>query len=107
MVKSMELALPPIPATERTPLVDALLLLIHAQQQRIQVLEEEVQQLRDEIAILKGQKPRPTIRPSRLETPPPKPPPAEGDKRPGSPKRSKKDAFPTPVTKIVLPINSV
>jgi hypothetical protein len=97
----MKLDLPPIPASERTPLVDALLPIIDAQQQHIQLLEEMVQQLRDEIAILKGQKPRPTIAPSRLETPPPKPPPAEGDKRPGSQKRSKKTVFLTPKTQIV------
>src|SRR6266699_4539160 len=116
----MTLELPLIPAGERTPLVDALLSIIHAQhqriqvleeeiqklgdasRQRIQVLEEEVQKLRDEIALLKGQKPRPTITPSRLETPPPKPPPADGEKRPGSPKRSKKDVFLNPET-VILP----
>jgi hypothetical protein len=98
----MKLDHPPIPAGERTPLVDALLAIIDAQQQRIAFLEEEVQKLRDEIAILKGQKPRPTITPSRLETPPPKPPPAEGEKRPGSQKRSKKDVFLNPET-VVLP----
>jgi Transposase IS66 family len=89
----MKLDLPPIPDSERTPLVDALLAIIDAQQQRIGLLEERVQQLGDEIAILKGQKPRPTIAPSRLEAPPPKPPRAEGDKRPGSQKRSKKAVF--------------
>ena len=53
----------------------------------------EVQQkLRDEIAILKGQKTRPQIAPSRLETPPRKPLRA-GDKRPGSEKRSKKSTL--------------
>jgi hypothetical protein len=92
----MKLDLPPIPASERTPLVDALLPIIDAQQQQIQLLEEMVQQLRDEIAILKGQKPRPTIAPSRLETPPPKPARADGDKRPGSQKRSQKALFLTP-----------
>src|SRR5436305_13341266 len=92
----MKFELPPIPAAERTPLVEALLAIIDAQQQRIHQLEETVQQLRDEIAVLKGQKPRPTIAPSRLETPP-KPQPAAGDKRPGSQKRSKKASFLTPV----------
>jgi transposase IS66 family protein len=85
----MKFDLPVIPEDERTPLVEALLAIIDAQQQRIQQLEETVQQLRDEIAILKGQKPRPKIAPSQLETPPPKPPPTEGTKRPGSEKRSK------------------
>lgn len=85
----MKIELPPIPDTERTPLVEALLAIIDTQQQRIQELEETVGKLRDEIALLKGEKPRPKIAPSRLETPPPKPPPAPGDKRPGSAKRSK------------------
>lgn len=81
--------LPSIPDAERTPLVEVLLAIIDAQQLRIQQLEETIQQLRDEIAILKGQKPRPEIKPSQLETPPPKPPSTEGKKRPGSEKRSK------------------
>jgi Transposase IS66 family len=102
ILNSMKLDLPPISEAERTPLVVALLAIIDAQQQRIAFLEEEVQKLRDEIATLKGQKPRPIITPSRLETPPPKPPPAEGEKRPGSQKRSKKDVFLNP-EKVVLP----
>ncbi|MGB2633649.1 MAG: transposase [Candidatus Acidiferrum sp.] len=81
--------LPDIPAEQRTPWVEVLLGIVHAQQDRIRVLEETVLQLRDEIAILKGQKPRPKIAPSRLEQPAPKPPLAEGQKRPGSQKRSK------------------
>jgi len=77
----MKLALPEIPEHERTPLVLRLLDLLHQQQQRIAQLE-------DEIAILKGRKPRPALQPSTLEVPPPQaaaPPP----KRPGSDKRSK------------------
>jgi len=93
----MKIELPPIPDAERTPLVEALLAIIDTQQLRLQQLEETVGQLRDEIAILKGQKPRPKITPSRLETPPPKPPPAPGDKRPGSAKRSKVATFSAPV----------
>jgi hypothetical protein len=85
----MKFDLPVIPENERTPLVEALLAIIDAQQQRIRQLEETVQQLRDEIAILQGQKPRPQIAPSQLEKPTPKPPPTEGSKRPGSAKRSK------------------
>lgn len=71
-------------------MVEALLAVICAQQDRIAKLEETVQQLRDEIAVLKGQKPRPNIAPSRLEQPPP-PPAADGDKkkRPGSEKKPK------------------
>ena len=100
----MKIELPPIAEGERTPLVEALLVLIDTQQQRIRQLEETVQQLRDEIAVHKGQKPRPQIAPSRLETPPPKPPPAPGDKRPGWHKRSKTATFATPVeVKIPFP----
>lgn len=84
----MRNGLPEIPPEERTPLVRSLLAIIDQQQQRIQQLEELVQQLRDEIAILKGQKPRPQIAPSRLESSP-RPARAEGEKRPGSEKRPK------------------
>ena len=85
----MRIELPPIPDAERTPLVLRLLEMIDTQQQRLLTLEETVLQLRDEIAILKGQKPRPTIAPSQL----PKmdqAPPKEGDKRRRGEKRSKK-----------------
>jgi len=99
----MRIEIPLIPAAERTPLLDALLAIIDAQQQRIVQLEETVQQLRDEIAVLKGQQPRPKIAPSRLETPPPKPP-GNADQQPGSPKRSKTTSFLTPVeVKIPFP----
>src|ERR1043166_7463576 len=68
-------ALPDIPEPERTPLVLLLLDIIHQQQQRIAQLE-------DEIALLKGLKPRPKIQPSILETPP-APPTTPPQKRPG------------------------
>ncbi len=93
----MKIELPPMSANERTPLVEALLAIIDAQQQRMQQLEESVQTLRDEIAILKGQKPRPQIAPSRLETPAREPPSGDAPKRPGSAKRSKKASFLTVV----------
>lgn len=92
----MKLELPPIPDGERTPLVQCLLAIIDAQQLRIQQLEETVQLLRDEMAILKGQKPRPTIAPSTLEKPA-KPPADPTAKRPGSAKCSKKTTTLTPV----------
>jgi len=77
----MAIPLPEIPDADRTPLVVQLLEVIGQQQQTIQ-------QLRDEIALLKGQKPRPTIQPSTLERAPPRPP-EPGRKRPGSDKRPK------------------
>ena len=91
----MKLELPNIPAEERTPLVESLLAIIRVQQDRLQQLEETVQHLRDEIARLKGQKPRPDIKPSRLETSKPKTAGQEGGKRPGSAKRPKTAAYPT------------
>jgi len=84
----MRIEIPDIPAAERTPLVEALLALIDLQQQRLGQLQETIQQLRDEIAVLKGQQPRPQIAPSLLEAPAPAPRPPE-QKRPGSDKRSK------------------
>jgi hypothetical protein len=90
----MKMELPEICPEERTPLVEALLAIIRELLDRNQQLEETVLQLRDEIAILKGQKPRPQIKPSSLESATP-PSQQEGskkekpDKRPGSAKRSK------------------
>lgn len=98
----METELPPISEAERTPLVVALLGLIDAMRQRLARQDETIQQLRDEIALLKGQKPRPTLAPSQLEKPRPKPP-AEGEKRPGSQKRSKKAAPSLPVEEVRIP----
>jgi hypothetical protein len=75
--------IPHIPEEERTPLIVALL-------EIIQVLQEQNQELRDEIAELKGQKPKPKIKPSVLEKDPveDKREDATG-KRPGSAKREK------------------
>src|SRR5271154_5477620 len=77
----MFLPLPDVPESECTPLVRQLLDLLQQQQ-------EVIQQLRDEIARLKGLKTRPLIAPSPLEAPP-RPPPDLGRKRPGSAKRLK------------------
>ena len=54
-------SLPKIPEDQITPLVAELLEII-----RLQI--EEIQLLKDEIARLKNQKPRPKIKPSRLES---------------------------------------
>src|ERR1700693_1705855 len=90
----MKTELPEIRAEERTPRVEALLAIIRELLDRNRQLEETVLQLRDEIAILKGQKPRPKIKPSTLEsaTPPVQQEAAKKEKpekRPGSEKRSK------------------
>jgi hypothetical protein len=84
----MKIELPPIPPEQRTPLVDVLLALLQQVLDHAQQLEQTNQRLQDEIALLKGQKPRPQLRPSQLESPPPKPR-SEGSPRPGSDKRPK------------------
>ena len=63
----MKLELPEVRPEERTPLVEALLDIIRQLLDRVAQLEVANQQLRDEVATLKGQKPRPTIQPSQLE----------------------------------------
>ena len=68
---SMKLELPDIRPQERTPLVEALLGIVRQLLDRVGELETTNQQLRDEIAVLKGQKPRPQLRPSILSLPAP------------------------------------
>lgn len=75
--------IPPIPAEDMNPSVIALL-------EIIRIMQEQIQELRDEIARLKGQKPKPKIKPSTLEKV------SRGmgkkgitEKRPGSTKRRK------------------
>jgi hypothetical protein len=76
--------LPLISEEERTPVMTTLLEIIHIQ-------GEMIQQLRDEIAILKGQKPKPQIKPSQLEkgSKECEGHHKKGGKRPGSAKREK------------------
>lgn len=52
--------IPQIPEEEITPVIAALLEIIQKQ-------AEEIQMLKDEIARLKGQKPKPKIKPSNLD----------------------------------------
>ena len=84
---SMKVTLPDIPPEQRTPLVEALLDIGRQLLDRVHELEETVQQLRDEIAILKGQKPRPQISPSILQLPPPTDTPTPKERRRGKPTR--------------------
>lgn len=80
---SSTLKIPEIPDHERTPLVVTLLEIIRIQQ-------EHIEELRDEIARLKGQKPKPHIKPSALEKDSLRKEDEEtSGKRPGSTKREK------------------
>ena len=85
-----KIQIPTIPKEENTLIISQLLEVTEQQSVIIQLQGEEIQLLKDEIARLKGQKPKPKIRPSKLEKDP------EGQKkidssgkRPGSNKRSK------------------
>jgi Transposase IS66 family len=66
---NMKLELPEIRTEERTPLVEALLEIIRHLSDRVADLEGAFQEVRDENAKLKGQKPRPKLSPSTLNTP--------------------------------------
>ena len=90
--------IPPISDNEMTSLVKTLIArneeLVAKNEEyagMILALREQVQLLKDEIAVLKGQKPRPKIPPNRLD----KDKPGDSDKdkddnkRPGSAKRDK------------------
>lgn len=59
--------IPDISPEEKSPLVSQLLGIIEQQSAVLQMLVEEVQLLRDEVARLKNQKPKPRIPPSKLE----------------------------------------
>ncbi len=84
--------IPTISAEEATPLVKALVAMINRLREENQRLESNLQQMRDEIAILKGEKAKPKFKSSKMDENTNKND-DEGDahtkKRPGSAKRSK------------------
>jgi hypothetical protein len=80
---------PSILDKDKSPLVDQLLALIENQNIVIQQQAEQIQLLKDEIARLKNQPPRPKIKPSSLEKNKNRSTKPKGNKRPGSKKRSK------------------
>ena len=89
-MKVPKIQIPKIPKDENTLIISQLLEVTEQQSVIIQLQGEEIQKLKDEIARLKGQKPKPKIRPSKLEKDPKgqKKKDSSG-KRPGSNKRSK------------------
>ena len=78
-----------IPESEKTALVSALLEIVEQQSVTLQQQAELIQHLKDEIARLKNQKPKPKIRSSRLEKARKKKNKAFSGKRSGSKKRKK------------------
>ena len=63
----MKLTLPDVPKSEQTPLVTELLGIIAQLVEQVQFQQEQISQLKDEIRVLKGQKKRPVIKPSKLD----------------------------------------
>ena len=93
------------PEAERTPSLLAVLTLCGSLYEMILKQAETIQQLRDEIAHLKGQKPRPDIKPNALEGKQRGEVPPSG-KRPGSLKRAKTGNLPITKT-IIVPIENI
>jgi hypothetical protein len=91
--------LPEIPEAEQTPLVRQLVSIIEQLAERVGQLEEFNAQLKDEIAVLKGLKPRPKLAPSRLEEPPENPTGGTGTPPESKPKRSRR---PGKTTQLVI-----
>jgi len=94
-----------VPQAERTPLVEALLQVNAALQEKVNLQQEQIQTLRDEIAHLKGQKPRPKIKPSKLREKSKKNQKKDKGKRPGSTKKSKTKGLEIYETKVIKPDN--
>jgi hypothetical protein len=87
-----------LPDEEKTPLVLQLL-------EIIQMQAEEIQKLKDEIARLKGQKPRPEIKPSMLEKSLTQGSENKHKKRPGSKKRFKTKDLQIHEEKAIAPLD--
>lgn len=87
---SERIQLPDIPEEVQTPLVKELLEIIERLAQRVLQQDEQIARLKDEIAVLKGEKKRPQFKPSQLDKNAGQDEGASREgKRPGSAKRSK------------------
>ena len=84
-----KIQIPEISEEEKTPVVLQLFAIIEQISVANLLQAEEIQLLKDEIARLKGQKPKPKIRPSKLEKDRKKKKKSSSGKRPGSQKRKK------------------
>lgn len=84
-------ALPDIPEQDQTPVVKTLLAFIEQMAELCQQQSEEIERLKDDINILKGEKKRPVFKPSKLdkETNPEESSDQQPAKRAGSSKRKK------------------
>lgn len=100
---------PDIPENDQTVLVKSLLALLEQFAQRVQLQSEEIDQLKDEINILKGEKKRPVFKGSKLDqlTNLEAIPEKATKKRPGSAKRKKTQALVINEDKIIKPEGAI
>jgi Transposase IS66 family len=100
--------IPDIPEGARTPLVKGLVDVIEWLVQKVRQQEEQIAQLQDEIAVLKGEKKRPRFKPSQLDKRAGRKEGTVGeDKRPGSEKRSKMASLVIHEDKVIAPAEPV
>ena len=66
-IHSMKFELPQIPTTEQTPVVQGLLVLVEKLIEYTQMQQEEIDVLKDDIKVLKGEKKRPKFKASKLD----------------------------------------
>ena len=105
-MKTIKLKLPYIPDESKTELVLALLNVIDGLHATAQKQQEDIQKLKDEIARLKNDNPKPKIRPSKLNNNDPSNKPKNDDgKRPGSAKKKKTADLIIHKEKIIEPDN--
>jgi len=100
--------LPEIPEAEQTPWVKLLLEMVEELARRVQELEEENAQLKDEISVLKGQKKRPRFKSSKMDDRAGKSSKSRrGGERPGSKKRKKTQQLEIHQEEVVAPSEEV
>ncbi len=105
--------LPDIPESEQTPLVKSLMALLEQFAERIQLQDEQIDQLKDEVNILKGEKKRPQFKPSKLDKQTPvdneenDPEKEKNKKRPGSNKRNKNSKLTIHQNQVIQPDDTI
>lgn len=101
--------LPDIPEQDQTPLVKTLLAYIEKIAEQCQQQGEEIERLKDDINILKGEKKRPVFKASKLdkETDPKEPADQQPEKRAGSSKRKKTRKLLIHEDKVIKPDQSI
>lgn len=104
--------MPEIPESEQTPVVVELLTLLEQFSLAVQQQAEEIGLLKDEVRVLKGEKKRPTFKPSKLDEETDKPKErdtktVDDKKRPGSKKRSKNAELTIHEDQVIQPLESV